>query len=317
MRARWIVMAVSAAMALSACGSTGGPPHGGHSSRSTGGPHTGSCRFTTDSVSGSGAMVQIQPPRSPQRTVTSATPMPCDTFLTVGGGGMAQTAFGTQALCAVQQFEPVQVATLVTRDPLDVLFRMANGSLKCTFGTSPRRFRICGSGSVLPGGGSAGTVNCADPFFQVEVRAGTWLVTDPSGATREVVAGSQLRFDFAADEAMPPAAATFSAGDLAVFTAQAAKLGVKLSPLPQLLAITSQPSASNVGDTYTPTATAGGSGNPVFLTVTGGCTVPPDGATVTFTSPGTCSVVAHQDGTADYAPGQSQPQVITVTSTIS
>jgi hypothetical protein len=315
MRAGRIVIAGLMALALAACGSSKNGSHPHHSSPQHGNG-TASCPYKSDSVQGSGSMISIQPPGSPQRDVTSTTPMPCDTFLTVGAGGTAQATFGAQAICQVKQYAQAQTASLVTRDPLAALFRMANGSLWCTFGTSPRRFHICGSGSVLPSPGSAGTVNCADPFFQVQVRAGTWLVTDPAGATHEVAAGAQLQFDFAADEAAPPAAAAFSAEDFAVFTAQAAKLGVTLAPIPQLLAITSQPSATFVGDTYTPIVTAGGSGNPVFLTVTGGCTVSSDGTTVTFTSPGTCSVVANQNGTADYAPGQSQPQTITVTSNL-
>jgi hypothetical protein len=316
MRAGRIVIVGLIALTLAACGSSNGGSHPHHSSAHHGNG-SGSCRYKSDSVRGAGSMITIKPPGSPQRNVTSSTPMPCDTFLTVRAGGTAQATFGAQAICQVRQYAQAQTASLITRDPLDLLFRMANGSLWCTFGTSPRRFHICGSGSVLPSPGSAGTVNCADPFFQVEVRAGTWLVTDPSGATHEVEAGAQLRFDFAADEALPPAAAEFSDDDLAVFTAQAARLGVQLAPIPQLLTITSQPSATTVGDTYTPSVTAGGSGNPVFLTVTGGCTVSPDGTTVTFTSPGTCSVVAQQNGTADYAPGQSQPQVITVMANIS
>jgi hypothetical protein len=316
MHAGRIVIVGLMALTLAACGS---PKHGSHPHHSSAhhGNGNASCPYKSDSVKGTGSMISIQPPGSPQRNVTSSTAMPCDTFLTVGAGGTAQATFGAQALCQVRQFAQAQTASLVTRDPLDALFRMANGSLWCTFGTSPRRFNICGSGSVLPSPGSAGTVNCADPFFQVEVRAGTWLVTDPSGATHEVAAGAQLRFHFAADKIFMPAAAEFSAADLAVFTAQAAGLGVKLAPIPQLLTITSQPSATIVGDTYTPTVTAGGSGSPVFLTVTGGCTVSPDGTTVTFTSPGTCSVVAQQNGTADYAAGQSQPQVITVMANIS
>jgi hypothetical protein len=316
MRAGLIVIAGLMALALAACGSSNNGSHPHHSSAHHGNG-TSSCPYKSDSVQGSGSMINIQPPGSPQRNVTSSTPMPCDTFLTVGAGGTAQATFGAQAICQVKQYAQAQTASLVTRDPLAALFRMANGSLWCTFGTSPRRFHICGSGSVLPSPGSAGTVNCADPFFQVQVRAGTWLVTDPSGATHEVVAGAQLRFDFAADEAAPPAAAVFSADDFAVFTAQAAKLGVRLALIPQPLTITSQPSETSVGDTYTPTVTAGGSGNPVFLTVTGECSVSSDGTTVTFTGEGSCSVVAHQNGTADYAPGLSQPQVITVTQNIS
>jgi hypothetical protein len=314
MRTGRIVIVGLMALTLAACGSSSHGSHRHHSGQHGNG--TASCRYKSDSVQGSGS-ISIKPPGSPRHNVTSSTPMPCDTFLTVAAGGTAQATFGAQAVCQVKQYVQAQTASLFTRSPLDVLFRMANGNLSCTFGTSPRRYDICGSGSVLPSPGSAGTVNCADPFFQVEVRAGTWQVTDPSGATHQVAAGAELSFDFTADEASPPASAVFSADDFAVFAAQAAKLGVKLAPIPQLLTITSQPSENTVGDTYTPTVTAGGSGNPVFLTVTGGCTVSSDGTTVTFTSPGSCSIVAQQNGTADYAAGQSQPQVITVSPLIS
>jgi large repetitive protein len=97
----------------------------------------------------------------------------------------------------------------------------------------------------------------------------------------------------------------------------------------QSIAFTSTPPATPaVGDTYTVTATGGGSGNPVIFSVDGSstpgaCTVSAAGL-VHFTGSGTCVVDADQAGDANYAaaPRVSQsvkvdkgPQAITFTST--
>ncbi len=86
------------------------------------------------------------------------------------------------------------------------------------------------------------------------------------------------------------------------------------------------PSPAVVGGTYTPTATGGGSGNPVVFSIgasstSGACSV--SGTAVDFTGIGTCVIDANQAGTNVYsaAPQMSQSatveatQVITFTST--
>lgn len=76
---------------------------------------------------------------------------------------------------------------------------------------------------------------------------------------------------------------------------------------------TTAPSNPVVGQTYTPAATGGGSGNPVVISVApasaGVCTLA--AGVVTFDHPGSCVVKADQAGTDDYTPGTAQ-QTITV-----
>jgi hypothetical protein len=70
-----------------------------------------------------------------------------------------------------------------------------------------------------------------------------------------------------------------------------------------------------VGDSYTATATGGGSGNPVQFyvdaTTDGVCTVTPSGS-VTFTAAGKCRIDATQAGNTFYAAAHITPQVVTV-----
>ncbi|WP_395690570.1 lamin tail domain-containing protein [Nocardioides sp.] len=74
------------------------------------------------------------------------------------------------------------------------------------------------------------------------------------------------------------------------------------------------PAAPVVGQTWELTATGGGSGNPVVLTVDGTCAI--EGTTVTFTHPGTCTVRADQAGDASYADGSVSHEVtVTAAST--
>ncbi len=74
----------------------------------------------------------------------------------------------------------------------------------------------------------------------------------------------------------------------------------------QAITFTSSPVAPTFGDTYTVSATGGGSGNPVTFSEgsPGVCTI--SGATVTFIHAGTCVINADQAGSAYYA---AAPQV--------
>ena len=96
----------------------------------------------------------------------------------------------------------------------------------------------------------------------------------------------------------------------------------------QTIAFTSQPSANTViGDTYRPTASGGGSGNPVTFAIDatsdpGACVIDGSGL-VHLTGPGTCVIGADQAGNATYSPAPhltqtvavaKLPQTITVTS---
>ena len=77
----------------------------------------------------------------------------------------------------------------------------------------------------------------------------------------------------------------------------------ELDPGTQTITFTSTPpNLAVVGDTYTPTATGGGSGNPVTFSIdpsaNGSCSI--SGTTVTFVAVGTCVIDANQAGSASY-----------------
>ena len=76
---------------------------------------------------------------------------------------------------------------------------------------------------------------------------------------------------------------------------------------------TTAPAGPVVGQTYTPAASGGGSGNPVVISLAAGsasvCSL--TAGVVTFSHPGSCVVTADQAGNDDFAPGSAQ-QAITV-----
>jgi Bacterial Ig-like domain (group 3) len=85
----------------------------------------------------------------------------------------------------------------------------------------------------------------------------------------------------------------------------------------QTVAFTSTaPSNPVVGQTYTPTANAGGgSGNPVVISIAAGsaavCTL--TSGVVRFNHPGSCAVKADQAGNDDFAPGTAQQSITVLT----
>jgi subtilisin-like proprotein convertase family protein len=89
----------------------------------------------------------------------------------------------------------------------------------------------------------------------------------------------------------------------------------------QTVTITSPaPSPASVGDVYTPTATGGGSGNPVTYSVAPGttndaCRVDPAGDVV-FRESGTCVIAADQAGDEDYLAAPQVTQTIAVVSPV-
>jgi hypothetical protein len=107
------------------------------------------------------------------------------------------------------------------------------------------------------------------------------------------------------------------AGDANHAAAPQVQQSFAISPAAQAITITSTPPAdAKVGDTYTLTATGGGSGNPVTFasTTPGVCTsTGTRGATITFVAAGTCSVTADQAGNADYLAAAQVGQSIGVT----
>jgi uncharacterized repeat protein (TIGR01451 family) len=87
----------------------------------------------------------------------------------------------------------------------------------------------------------------------------------------------------------------------------------------QAITFTSNPpNPADVGGTYAPVATGGGSGNPVMFSIDssstpGACSI--SGGTVSFTGPGTCTVDASQAGGNGYTAAPQVQQVITVDQT--
>ncbi len=92
-------------------------------------------------------------------------------------------------------------------------------------------------------------------------------------------------------------------------------IGSPASGIAQSITFTSTAPAGVVSATYTPTATGGGSGNPVVFTIEAStasvCTIYAD--TVTFIAPGTCTIYANQAGDDTYAPAARAQQSVTVT----
>ena len=87
--------------------------------------------------------------------------------------------------------------------------------------------------------------------------------------------------------------------------------------IPQAITFTSAPPTGPLpGDTYAVTATGGGSGNPVILTIDPSaasvCSI--SGTTVTFTAPGACVIDANQAASAAYQAAPQNQQTVKVTS---
>jgi hypothetical protein len=91
---------------------------------------------------------------------------------------------------------------------------------------------------------------------------------------------------------------------------------VTVTQASQAITFTSTPpSPGYVNGTYKPTATGGGSNNPIVFSIDGSsttnaCTL--SGDTVTFTAAGTCVIDADQDGNTDYSKAPQVQQSITV-----
>lgn len=101
---------------------------------------------------------------------------------------------------------------------------------------------------------------------------------------------------------------------------------VDVDKITQIITFTSvAPTDAKAGDTYTPTATGGASGNPVIFSVAGVtkalsaptvkaaadvCTI--NSGVVTFGAPGTCTITATQAGDSSYAGAPAVTQVVTI-----
>ena len=140
------------------------------------------------------------------------------------------------------------------------------------------------------------------------------LTIDPSSTSGCTLSGaSHVTFS------MPSGSCVVDAnepGDT-TFAPAAAHQTFQVTKVAQTVTFTSTPPASpTVGGSYAATATGGGSGIPVTLTIDGastsGCTINGSG-TVTFSAPlGTCVIDANQQGNATYSPAAQVQQTIGV-----
>lgn len=99
----------------------------------------------------------------------------------------------------------------------------------------------------------------------------------------------------------------------ATASASVASFAVTLGPNPQAITFTSTPPyPAYYGNSYSVSATGGGSGNPVAFSsaTTSVCTV--TGGLVSFVGLGTCTIDANQAGTDQYAPAPTASQSVTV-----
>ena len=100
------------------------------------------------------------------------------------------------------------------------------------------------------------------------------------------------------------------------FVASSNSTSVTVVKATQTIAFSSTPpSPAAVGASYAPTATGGGSGNPVVFTIDSAsgadvCSI--SSGTVSFTGPGRCVIDANQAGNSDYDAAAQQQQSVTV-----
>jgi len=113
-----------------------------------------------------------------------------------------------------------------------------------------------------------------------------------------------------------PSTSTAVTGVVALEPALAAAPSTAPAPAAQAISFSSTPpTGATVGGSYTVTATGGGSGNPVVLSIdasstAGACSI--SGAAVSFTGAGTCVVDANQAGNANYSAAPQVQQTISV-----
>jgi hypothetical protein len=126
------------------------------------------------------------------------------------------------------------------------------------------------------------------------------------------VATCQLDFVPALGKEGPQNITAGYGGDGSHSSSNASAFALTVGKASQTVSFTSTaPTAAVVGSTYSPTATGGGSGNPIVFGTTGGnCSI--SGGIVTMTHAGSCTVTADQAGNTDYTAAPQATQVFTV-----
>ena len=181
-----------------------------------------------------------------------------------------------------------------------VTYTVTKASQSIAFTSSPPSPAVFGGGytPAATGGASGNPV-----VFSVDSSSGAGVCSISSGTVSFTGAGTcVIDANQAGDADYDPAAQQQQS-----FTVGKAS---------QVVAFTSSPPAPAVfGGGYTPSATGGGSGNPVVFSVdsssgAGVCSI--SSGTVSFTGAGTCVIDANQAGDADYDPAAQQQQSFTV-----
>jgi hypothetical protein len=276
------------------------------------------CTSSTDSVEPDiNPLIEVQPPDAgTPRSITKTIPLGCDVILSVAQNGAATAVFGSAATCQLRQ-DNHDSARLVSREPSNAFFSLGAGKIICTVNTSPQEIQICGGGVLLLTGVAQVIAQCdPDPVFRVAVHTGSVQVRYPNGTTL-VPAGQELTFNSTTHQAALTTA-QFSASDLAVFNTQALRMNINVNgnaTTTQTITFTSTPPRSVYpGQMYTVSATGGSSGNPVMFSIdpksSNVCSI--SGQTVTFNSPGTCTIDADQAGNTQYQAAQEAQQEVTV-----
>jgi hypothetical protein len=150
------------------------------------------------------------------------------------------------------------------------------------------------------GGGSGNPVT-----FSIDPSATAVCSTDASGTTVKFTAVGTCTID------------ANQAGNTDYSPATQVQQTINVQPAPQTISFTSSPPSPAVfGGTYMPTATGGGSGNPVTFSIdpsaTAVCSIDSSGTTVTFTGVGTCTIDANQVGNTDYSAATQKQQAFTI-----
>ncbi len=223
-------------------------------------------------------------------------------YVTTLFGGTLSTVEGTSVLSTQYAYPG---PTNVTVDPATQQAYVVAGNGVSVVDLSDDQPEIT---DHIPGGSQPSDV-ALDPS------TGTLLITDLNGDSVSVYDQATRTHERSVAVGSTPAAIEF---DPATHRAYALNVGsqsisVIQAPIPQAITFTSTaPTAAKAGDSYTVTATGGGSGAPVtFSTTSPACTVSSEGA-VSFQHTGPCDIAADQAGSGAYLAAPTAVQAVSV-----
>ncbi len=190
------------------------------------------CVFDDDFADPGGGLIEILPPDGGSfAELTERRQVACLTRLRVDRSGVVDLAFGQLALCQFSQDPGTgKIASAVTREQENTVFRILGGRALCTFKAGGQE-DLCGLGTLLVSDAVQISTTCdADPVFVVSTFAGSVEAIDPNGQTWLIPPGMGLEHSFDTGESRL-VSVNFNPPDEVVFAQQAAALG--LIPLPQ------------------------------------------------------------------------------------